>query len=152
LHGIADICIEACQLFFQSFDEPGDALPEPRCGQALLALAFGPDHCDDLAPTADKIGQQPVLPSSGSGRGSRLVASAKCAMTRHRSDRSVARWPIALAKARTCAGVDDHDRQPRGPGRLPPRSQSPRWPPTQQDVAKACAAAPPAAQSQPHYG
>src|SRR5258708_5704397 len=61
-HGIVDICIEACQLFFQPFDEAGTALPGTRCGPALLAPAFGSDHCDDLAPPPNKTRPQPGLP------------------------------------------------------------------------------------------
>src|SRR6516165_8505099 len=35
--GVVDIGIQACQLFFESFDEPGNTLPEARSSQPLLA-------------------------------------------------------------------------------------------------------------------
>jgi hypothetical protein len=47
-HGIVDIGVEACELLLQSLDEARDALRETRYRHAFLALAFGPDHLDDL--------------------------------------------------------------------------------------------------------
>ena len=53
--------------------------------------------------------------SSGSGRGSRFVASAKCAMTPASIGSVLALWPSALAKARTCAGLTTAPGNPAAP-------------------------------------
>jgi hypothetical protein len=52
---------------------------------------------------------------SGSGLGSRPVASAKCAMTPASIGSVLARWPIAFAKARTCTGLTTATGSPAAP-------------------------------------
>ena len=84
-----------------------------RGAQALLALAFGPDHCDDLAPPRNKIGQQPGLLV---GQRARLKVGGLGEM---RNDPGIDRIGLSSLAERLGEGshlrrVDDRTRQPRG--------------------------------------
>ena len=90
--------------------QPGDALLQARVGHALLALAFGADHLDDLPPAGDQIGQQPrrlvrQRPRLGLGRFGEVG-----------DDRGIDRiglgaLPERLGEGADLGRIDDHDRQ-----------------------------------------
>ena len=91
-HAIADLGVEFGEFLLQHADHPPDALAQARHGDSLLALAFGPDHLDDLPPSGDEIGKQ-------SCRFVRQRRAARAWLPRqsgrsplHRSDRS---WRVA---------------------------------------------------------
>src|SRR5579871_3200951 len=101
---IIDVGVDVSQLLLQCLEEPIDAFLEARDRDTLLALAFGTDHLDDLPPPRNEVGQQSrrlVRERTRLGLG----ASAKCAMTAASIGSVFARWPIALAKERTWAGL-----------------------------------------------
>jgi hypothetical protein len=60
-HRLADVGLEAGELLLQRGDETGDAFLQALFDQALLPLALGDDHLDDLASPSHKIGQKPGL-------------------------------------------------------------------------------------------
>ena len=60
-HRLVDVGLEAGELLLQRGEQTGDAFLQALFGQALLALALGDDHLDDLASPSDKIGQKPGL-------------------------------------------------------------------------------------------
>jgi hypothetical protein len=80
----------------------------------LLALAFGPKHCDDLAPPPDKIGQQPGLLV---WQRARLKVGRLGEM---RNDPGIDRIGLSALAERLGEGTDlrrvnDRDGQPCGP-------------------------------------
>ena len=60
-HRFVDVGLEAGELLLQRGEQTGDAFLQALFDQALLALALGDDHLDDLASPSDKIGQKPGL-------------------------------------------------------------------------------------------
>ena len=57
-HGSVDFPIDLGQLLLERGDQAGDALADPLDRDALLPIALGDDHFDDLTPARDQIGQQ----------------------------------------------------------------------------------------------
>jgi hypothetical protein len=58
--GSISFAVDLLRMRMDCLVKPGRARMSAGRAQPLLALAFGPDHFDDLPPP-DKIGQQPGL-------------------------------------------------------------------------------------------
>ncbi len=72
---------KAGQLLLQRLYQTRDALAQVRDRHALLTLAFGSDHLDDLPPAGDQIGNSGVACRTGPYAAGSM---AKWEITRHR--------------------------------------------------------------------
>jgi hypothetical protein len=60
-HRFVDVGLEAGELLLHRGEQTGDAFLQAFFDQALLPLALGDNHLDDLSASSDKIGQKPGL-------------------------------------------------------------------------------------------
>ena len=102
-HGSVDFRVNLGEFLLQRGDQAGDALADPTDRDALLPIALGDDHLNDLAAPRDELGEQ-LGRFVGEGTQVGLVASTKRAIISHRSDRS---WRAARAPGRSGALARD---------------------------------------------
>src|SRR5581483_10529334 len=57
-HHRVDVAIDLVELLLEGSDKSGQALAHPRIEDALLAMALGDDHLDDLPASGHKLGEQ----------------------------------------------------------------------------------------------
>ena len=104
-HGVVDVMIDVGELALQSDQQPFDALAYPRHLGAPQPLALRRLSSRRSGGAAQAGSASMRVAWSGNGRTTGLVASAKRAITRASIGSVLARWPSALAKARTWAGL-----------------------------------------------
>ena len=111
-HGVIDVVIDAGEFLLERVEEAGDALLEPR-GGPLLALAFGADHVNDLPPARTRWASRRVA-SSGSARGSGLVASREVGDDRRIDGVGLGTLADRLGEGADLGRIDDDNRQASG--------------------------------------